>query len=73
MQCSSKLQLQDWSDYLSRDSYKMVRAYIYKKESWKRKAKATTVGVEPTTFWSEVRRANPLRYAVLRAKRFSKI
>ncbi len=25
---------------------------------------ATTVGVEPTTFWSEVKRANPLRYAV---------
>ena len=25
----------------------------------------TTVGVEPTTFWSEVKRANPLRYAVL--------
>ena len=22
------------------------------------------MGVEPTTFWSEVRRANPLRYAV---------
>ena len=32
----------------------------------KSKNEPTTVGVEPTTFWSEVRRANPLRYAVLR-------
>ena len=44
MQCSSKLQLQDLSDYLSRDSYKMVRAYIYKKRELKTKSKGDHSG-----------------------------
>ena len=30
-----------------------------------RSSKSTTMGFEPTTFGSEVQRANPLRYAVL--------